>query len=193
MSKLPPSFVFREASSRDIIVTLARYGNLNVVFDPGVPRGAGHHRAAQRQPRGRADLDNVEHAYVLQGHGTADDHHRSRHAGQAARVRRRNRSHLLPEQRRSQGDDRSPPHRRRPAAHCRAAGDERDHDQGFARSRGRRLAHPGRDRQGPAGGGDRRRVAGSGQEADARSRASDRVARIRRRASTDRRTSTSKV
>jgi general secretion pathway protein D len=32
--KLPPSFVFREASSRDIIVTLARYGNLNVVFDP---------------------------------------------------------------------------------------------------------------------------------------------------------------
>jgi general secretion pathway protein D len=33
-AKLPPSFVFREASSRDIIVTLARYGNLNVVFDP---------------------------------------------------------------------------------------------------------------------------------------------------------------
>jgi general secretion pathway protein D len=32
--KLPPSFVFREASSRDIIVTLARYANLNVVFDP---------------------------------------------------------------------------------------------------------------------------------------------------------------
>jgi general secretion pathway protein D len=32
--KLPPSFVFREASSRDVIVTLARYGNLNVVFDP---------------------------------------------------------------------------------------------------------------------------------------------------------------
>ena len=33
-AKLPPSLVFREASSRDVFTTLARVANLNVVFDP---------------------------------------------------------------------------------------------------------------------------------------------------------------
>ena len=32
--KLPPSLVFREASSRDVFTTLARLANVNVVFDP---------------------------------------------------------------------------------------------------------------------------------------------------------------
>ena len=63
---------------------------------------------------------------------------RSRHAGQAARVRRRDRPHVLPEQRRSQGDDRHPPHRRRRAAHCADDGDQRHHDQGHARADRRR-------------------------------------------------------
>ena len=33
-AKLPASLVFRDASSRDVITTLARVANLNVVFDP---------------------------------------------------------------------------------------------------------------------------------------------------------------
>jgi len=33
-AKLPPSLLFREASSRDVITTLARVANLNVIFDP---------------------------------------------------------------------------------------------------------------------------------------------------------------
>ena len=33
-AKLPPSLLFREASSRDVFTTLARVANLNVIFDP---------------------------------------------------------------------------------------------------------------------------------------------------------------
>ena len=33
-ARLPPSLLFREASSRDVFTTLARVANLNVIFDP---------------------------------------------------------------------------------------------------------------------------------------------------------------
>ena len=115
--KLPASLVFRDASSRDVLTALARFANVSVVFDP-----------AFRETPVTIDLRNStledalnsvtgDDAHVLPGHRAADGHHRARHAGQAARVRGGDRPHVLPEQRRPEGDDRPAAHRRRRAPH----------------------------------------------------------------------------
>ena len=49
------------------------------------------------------DVGHGEHPHLLPRHRAAHDHDRARHAGQAARVRRGGRPHVLPEQRRHQG------------------------------------------------------------------------------------------
>ncbi len=117
---------------------------------PRIPRGAGHDRAEGRQPRRRPGLDHREHAHVLQSHGAAHDHRRPGYAGQASRIRRRSRAHVLSEQRRSQGDDRPAPDRHRPPPHRRRPRRQRADHQGHAGpARGGRANHL-RDRQGQA-------------------------------------------
>ena len=121
---------------------IGKCANISIVFDP----------TFRDQPI-TIDLRKVKLADALtsvagatrnfwkaNGQRTVD--HRPRHAGQAARVRRRSRPHVLPEQRRSQRDDRHPAHRRRRAAPRADDGDQRHHHQGHAGAdRGRRTDH----------------------------------------------------
>ena len=44
--RLPASLVFRDASVRDVYTVIARFANLNIVFDPHVPRRPDHDRSA---------------------------------------------------------------------------------------------------------------------------------------------------
>ena len=53
--KLPASLVFREASSRDVFTALARFADVNIIFDPAFRDAPGHDRPAQHHVRGRAD------------------------------------------------------------------------------------------------------------------------------------------
>ncbi len=133
--RLPASLTFRDASSRDIYTAIARFANVNVVFDPPF-----------REQPVTIDLRNTSLEDALQSLSTATrnfyrvvraahDHGHSGHAGQAPRVRGRNRPHLLPEQRRPQGNDRPAAHRHRRAAHRAGHGDQRDLDQGHAGAR----------------------------------------------------------
>ena len=166
--KLPPSFVFREASSRDIIVTLARYGNLNVVFDP-----------AFREAPVTTELRNVtlEDALTSITSSTRTFYKvtaprtitivpdtpakRREYEDEIVRTFFLSNADL-------EGNDRPPPHRGRPPPHRRPAGDQRDHDQGHAGSGRGGLAHSGRDRQGAPGSRHRRRAARGRSKAHAR-------------------------
>ena len=115
-AKLPASLLFREASSRDVITTLARVANLNVIFDPSFresPVTTELHDATFEDAL--TSITSSTHNFY-QGHRPAHHHHRSGHARQATGVRGRGRPDVLPEQRRPQGNDRPAPHRHRPAA-----------------------------------------------------------------------------
>ena len=136
---LPDSVVFREAGSRDVLTSLARFAGISIVFDPQfrsvpmsidlrgstLPVGAGRDRARDR--------------HLLARHRTEHGHGGARHGRQAPRVRRGSDPHVLPEQRGPQGNTRPAAHRRRRAAPVADHGDQRDLDQGHARAhRGRR-------------------------------------------------------
>ena len=135
--RLPASLTFRDASSRDVYTALARFANINVVFDPQFRDQPVTIDLRNTHARGRAAVGVGRHAQLLPRHRAAHDHDHPRHAGQAARVRGRDRPHVLPEQRRPQGNDRPAAHRHRRAAHRADRGDQRDLDQGHARARGR--------------------------------------------------------
>ena len=118
-AKLPDSVVFRDASARDVYSAIGKFTNLSVMFDPTFRdqpvsidlRGQSLERGAERAV--------ADDAQFLARHRAAHHHRRARHGGQAPRVRRRDRPHVLPEQRRPQGNDRHAPHRRRCAPHLR--------------------------------------------------------------------------
>ena len=176
---MPASLMFRDASSRDVFTAIARFADINLVFDPGVPRRAGHRRPAQRHARRRADRRSTASTRTFyRVTGAEDDHHHPRYAGQAPRVRRRGRPHVLSEQRRSQGS------RSTCCASCSTRGDLADRPRPTrSRSRTRRSASPRPrasdlgDRQGAARSDHRRRAARSRPHAAARVRAADRLAR----------------
>ena len=113
--KLPDSMMFREANSRDVFTRAVRPTEHRL--RPGIPRSTGHHRSAQSQARRGADkVTSSTRNFWSQR--TTHDHDHARHAGQAPRGRgRRDRPHVLSEQRRPQGNHRHPPHRRRCASH----------------------------------------------------------------------------
>ncbi len=116
--KMPASLIFRDASSRDVFPAIARFANISLGVRPDVPRGAGHRRPAQRDARAtRSSTVAGADAHVLPRHRAANRPRHSRHAGQAPRVRGRGRPDVLPEQRRSQGDDGSAAPGARRAAH----------------------------------------------------------------------------
>ena len=93
--------------------------NVNMVFDPHVPRPAAHDRPAQQHARSGAAVGVGSHPQLLPRHRAAHHHRHPRHAGQAPRVRGRDRPHVLPEQRRPQGNDGPAADRRRPAGASR--------------------------------------------------------------------------
>ena len=135
---------------RDVFTRIGRFANVNIVFDP----------TFRDQPV-TIDLrkSTLEAALQAVGGATrnfyrvtapADRDGRSRHARQAARIRGRDRPHLLSEQRRPQGDDRHAADRgRRPAGRADDR-HQRDHDQGHARAdRRRRPDHRAIDKARP--------------------------------------------
>ena len=123
---------------------------------------SGHlHRSPECPTQSGADLGGQRDAQFLEGDDAADGHHHSGHAGQAARVRRRSRSHVLFEQRRSEGDHRHPPDRRRRQASGGDDRHQRHHHQGHTRAGDGGGPHHHRHRQGASGSRHRRRVAGS--------------------------------
>ena len=159
--KLADSLIFGDASARAVFTTIARFANLNRRLRPRVPRRDDLDRPAQRDARGRAHVGFIrEHADVLPGHRAAHDHDHPRHTGEAARVRGRGRPDVLSEQRRPQGDDRSPADRRRRPEDRADYRHERVHHQGHAGADRRRRHACWRDRQGTGRGRHRRRAAG---------------------------------
>ena len=148
---MPASLMFRDASSRDVFTAIARFANISLDLRPGVPRHAGHRRPAQRDARRRARHGRRRDAHVLPRHRAEDGRRHSRHAGQAARVRGRGRPHVLPEQRRSQGDDGPAAHGARRAAHLADDRHQRADDQGHAGAHRRRRRASSRrsTRRGP--------------------------------------------
>ena len=68
-ASLPDSLVFRDASARDVFISIGRFTGVNVIFDPAYRdatlsielRGAERRRRAQRRQH--------QHAQLLQGHG----------------------------------------------------------------------------------------------------------------------------
>ena len=184
------SLVFRNASSRMVFMAIGRLADLNLIFDPGVPRRADHRRPAQHHARGRARVGHGEHAHVLPRHRAAHDHDRPRHAGQAPRVRRRGRPHVLPEQRRPQGSRSTCCASSSTSARSRRSPRPTRSRSRTRRSDRRRGAPDRGDRQGAARSRDRRRAARGRSHAAARVRPADRVSPAPHRASTARSTST---
>ena len=132
--KMPASLTFRDASSRDVFTTIARFANISLIFD-----------SAFRDAPVTVDLRNatLEDALNTVAGATRtffrvtapqDDRRHPRHAGQAPRVRGRDRPDVLSEQRRSQGDDGPAADGARRAAHLADDGHQRAHDQGHARA-----------------------------------------------------------
>ena len=155
-----------------------------------VPRSAGHHRPPRDHAGERAAVALGRHAQLLPRHRPALHHRHSRHRGQAAGVRGRDRPHLPAQQRGPEGNGGPAAHRhRRPPARA-GHGDQHDRDQGHAGARGRGRQADRGDRQGAARGGHRRRAARGRSHAAEGIRAADRVAGIAR-ASTARSTSIS--
>ncbi len=138
---------------------------------PGVPRSAAQHRSAQGAARRGAVIGGHGDAPLLARHRAADGHRHPRHRRQAPRVRGRGRPHVLPEQRRSQGDHGHAAHRGRRAAPGADDGHQRHHDQGHAGAGGGRGPHHPGHRQGAARGRHRRRAARGRSHASARSTA----------------------
>ena len=166
-AKLPDSMTF-STGSRMIFTAIAKFADLNVVFDP-----------AFRDERISADLRNTTlsgalasltgvYSHVLPRHRPAHDHDRSRHARQAPRVRRADRPDVLSEQRRDQGSHRPPAHRRRRPADLADHGGQRDLAEGHAGAHRRRGPSDYGYRQGAPGGRHRRRTAGNRQDPAAR-------------------------
>ena len=145
-----------------------------------VPRSAGVDRSARPVARRSAERAVADDAQFLARHRAAHHHGRARHRRQAPRVRRRDRPHVLLEQRRPQGNDRHAPHRRRCAPAVGDHRDQRDHDQGHARAHHRRRQDHHGDRQGAAGSDHRRRAARGESHAPAGVRPADRVAGLSR-------------
>ena len=57
--------MFREASSRDVLIALARWANVNITLRSRVPRNAHHDRGPEQHLRGRADLGHRDDAHLL--------------------------------------------------------------------------------------------------------------------------------
>ena len=120
-AKLPASLLFREASSRDVITTLARVANLNVVFDPSFresPVTTELHDATFEDAL-TSITSSTHNFYKVTAPRTitiVPDTPAKRRE-----VRGRGRPYVLPEQRRPEGNDRLAPHRHRPAAHRAAS------------------------------------------------------------------------
>ena len=174
--KMPTSVMFRDASSRDVFLYIAKFADISLSFDPTF-----------RESPVTIDLRNASLEDALNAvSGTTrtffrvtaprTDHRHSRHAGQTPRVRGRSRADVLPEQRRSQGSDGSAAAGRRPAPHRADHRDQRADDQGHSRTDRRRGPRAVGDRQGAARGHHRRRAARSRSDEAARVRAADRIA-----------------
>ena len=139
--KLADSLVFRNASARDIFTALGHFADLSIVFDPQF-----------RDSTLSIDLRNSSLEEALQAVTSstrtfyrvtsAEDHHdHPGHAGQAARVRRRDHPHVLSEQRRSEGSARrAAAGGRQPAARADPAASTRSP----SRTRRRRCSPPRR-------------------------------------------------
>ena len=118
--KLPDSLIFRDASARDIFPRSAssRTSAWSSTRRSAISRSRST-CAGQTLDRGARPRCRSTHAQLLARHRAAHGHHRPRHRRQAARVRGGDRPHVLPEQRRPQGNDRHAAHRRRRAPHLR--------------------------------------------------------------------------
>ncbi len=160
-AKIPDSLVFREAGIRDVYTALARFAGVSVVFDP-----------AFRDATLTVDLRK---ATLEQALASVSASTRNFYRVTAPRTltivpdtpakRREYRggggSHLLPVERRPEGNRRPAPHRDRRAKDFVRRRHERHRAQGHARTRlGGRQAHR-RHRQGPPRGRDRRGGHGS--------------------------------
>ena len=148
--KLADTLVFGDASARAVFTTIARFANLNLVFDP-----------AFRDATISIDLRNVTLGDALTSVSSATRNFYRVTAPRTITIipdtpakrreyRGRSRPDVLSEQCRPQGNDRSPAHRHRRAqdrAHYRH---ERVHREGHARADRRGVSRAGRDRQGAA-------------------------------------------
>ncbi len=103
--KMPATLIFRDASSRDVFTAIARFANISLIFDPSF------RETPVTVDLRNATLDDALNTvagatrtfFRVTAPRTIVDH--PGHAGQTPRVRGRDRPHVLPEQRRSQGDD----------------------------------------------------------------------------------------
>ena len=176
-TKLPGSLVFGSgATSRAVFMTLAKFANVNLVFDP----------AFRDQPIS-IDLRNVTLEDAL-GALTASTHTFYRVTAPRtitivpdSPAKRREyeevgRSNVLSEQRRHQGGHRPVAGRDRHPADLADHGDQRDIDQGHAGTHRRGRQTDQRGRQGPARGHHRRRAARGESHPPARVRSPDRFA-----------------
>ncbi len=89
-------------------------------FRSDISRSADYRRSPQRVAARRPQRRRWRDAQLLARLRPAHGDRGSGHAGQAARVRGRDRPHVLSEQRRSERNGRYPAHRRRRAPHCDA-------------------------------------------------------------------------
>ena len=146
--KLADTLVFGEASARAVFTTIARFANLNLVFDP-----------AFRDATISIDLRNVTLGEALTSVSSATRNFYRVTAPRtitiipdtpAKRREYESRPDVLSEQRRSQGNDRSAAHRHRRPQDRSHHRDELVHGEGHARADRRGVSRAGRDRQGAA-------------------------------------------
>ena len=136
---------------------------------PTVPPPGREHRPQEHVIRRGAQGRIDGHTKFLSRHSPAHGHGDSGHGGQATGIRGGDRTPVLPQQRRSQGDHGPAPRRDRRPARGAGDGDQRDHDQGHTgASSGRRQDHR-RDRQGAARGHHRRRTSRGRSDTPAKS------------------------
>ena len=114
-ARLPASLTFRDASARDIYTALAGspMSTSSSIRSSATSRSRS---TCETHARRRAAVGVDGHAQLLPRHRAAHDHRHPRHAGQAPRVRGRDRPDVLPEQRRRQGNARPAAHRDRQPA-----------------------------------------------------------------------------
>ena len=80
---LPDSLVFRDAGSRDVLTSLARFAGISLVFDPqfrSVPLSIDLRGSTLPVGAGR---DRPRHRHVLARHRSEHRHDRARHGSQA--------------------------------------------------------------------------------------------------------------
>ena len=88
-AKMPASLIFREASSREVFLSIAKFADISLAFDPAFREAPVTVDLRQRDPRGCAELDHRADAHLLPRHRSANRARDSRHAGQAPRVPRK--------------------------------------------------------------------------------------------------------